>query len=95
MKTTQTVNVSVNSTYRVSMYDWRDKTRFEVYENQNDSVEIQDIDTLEMLTAVSYYVANLAKRDDKTPEIVRRLTDIQNSLNEVFCPKESEVTSES
>lgn len=95
MKTTQTVNVSVNSTYRVSMYDWRDKTRFEVYENQNDSVEIQDIDTLEMLTAVSYYVANLAKRDDKTPEIVRRLTDIQNALNDEFCPKELEVTSES
>jgi len=93
MKTTQTVNVAVNSTYRVSVRDWRGKTCVEVYENETDSVEIRDIDTEEMLTTLLYYISNLAKCDDKTPGIVRRLTDIQNTLNDLLRTKESEVTS--
>ena len=92
MKTTQTVNVSVNSTYKVSMYDWREKTRFEVYENEKDSVEIQDIDTDEMLTAVSYFVRNLARRDDLSDLQSRILHDIKNDLNDALKSKESEAT---
>jgi len=92
MQTTQSVNVSVNSTDRVVLHEWRNKMRFEVYENETDSVEIQNIDTDEMLAAVLYFIRDVARRDDLSDAQSRRLHDIKNDLNDALKSKDSEAT---
>ena len=94
MKTTQTVNVSLNSTHRVSILEWSNKARFEVYESVTDSVEIQDIDTDELLQAVYYFLRNLSLRDDKSADQTRRLNDIKDELVSALKVASEEVTSE-
>jgi hypothetical protein len=88
METKQATYVTLAATDRVSFYSWRGKTRIQIDETKTVQLEINDVDTDEILRAVAYFVRNVAGDSDRTETQTRILTDIVTSLQDVLKVKE-------
>ena len=82
MQTKQETSVSLAVTDRVSMYDWKGVTRVQFNETNDTVLEVSNVDTGEMLLAISYYVGGLAKESGKNERTDRILRDMLTSLQE-------------
>lgn len=89
MDTKQQTFVTLACTERVSLNEWRGKTRLQINETHDRILEVSEVDTEEMLRAVSYYVRNLATSTDRTEISSRILSDMLASLTEALKAKES------
>ena len=88
METKQATYVTLAATDRVSFYNWRGKTRVQIDETKTVQLEINDVDTDEILRAVAYFVRNVAGDSDRTETQTRILTDIVTSLQDALNVKE-------
>ena len=82
MQTKQETSVALVATDRVSMFDWRGKTRVQFNETPDTVLEVSNVDSEELLLAISYYVRNLAKESDNTERQQRILNDILSDLKD-------------
>lgn len=89
METKQATYVTLASTDRVSINDWRGKTRLQFNETNDRTLEVSDVDTDELLRAVSYFVRNLATSSDRTETQSRILADMLASLTTALKPQET------
>jgi hypothetical protein len=89
METKQATYVTLACTDRVSLNDWRGKTRIQINETADRTLEVSDVDTDELLRAVSYFVRNLATSSDRSETQARILADILSSLTAALNPQEN------
>lgn len=89
METKQATYVTLAATDRVSLYNWRGKTRIQIDETKTTQLEVSDVDTDEMLRAVAYFVRNIVGDSDRTETQTRILTDIMSSLQDTLKTKEA------
>lgn len=82
MQTKQETSVALVATDRVSMFDWRGQTRVQFNETPDTMLEVSNVDSGELLLAISYYVRSLAKESDITERQQRILNDILTDLKE-------------
>ena len=90
METKQATYVTLACTDRVSINDWRGKARLQFNETNDRTLEVSEVDTDELLRAVSYFVRNLATSPDRTETQSRILADMLASLTAAL--KTEEVT---
>jgi hypothetical protein len=88
MQTKTETSVELIATDRVSLFNWNGTTRVQFNETSNDVLEVTNVDTEELLLAISYFVRNLAKDSDNTERTVRILNDIAKDLKESLNTKE-------
>jgi len=88
MQTKTETSVELIATDRVSLFNWNGTTRVQFNETSNDVLEVTNVDTEELLLAVSYFVRNLAKDSDNTERTIRILNDIAKDLKESLKTKE-------
>lgn len=89
METKQATYVTLACTDRVSINDWRGKTRLQFNETSDRTLEVSEVDTEELLRAVSYFVRNLAISSDRTETQSRILNDMFASLTTALKPQET------
>ena len=75
-------SVSLIATDRVSLFNWNGVTRVQFNETSDNVLEVSNVDTDELLLAVSYFVRSLAKESGKTERQTRILNDISNELQQ-------------
>jgi hypothetical protein len=90
METKQATYVTMAATERVCFYNWKGKTRANFDETKNCQIEISDIDTDELLRAISYFVRSIAGDSDRTETQTRILNDIAKTLTDTL--KAGEIT---
>lgn len=88
MQTKTQTNVELIATDRVSLFNWNGTTRVQFNETNNDVLEVTNVDTEELLLAVSYFVRNLATDSGNTERTVRILNDIARDLTTSLKAKE-------
>lgn len=89
METKQATYVTLACTDRVSINDWRGKTRLQFNETADRTLEVSEVDTDELLRAVSYFVRNLATSSDRTETQSRILADVLASLTAALKTEEA------
>ena len=80
----------MSATEHVSLNEWRGFVRLQINETRDLTLEVSNIETDEMLRAVSYFVRNLATSSDRTETQSRILADMLASLTTAL--KTEEVT---
>jgi len=88
MRTTQTNTVTLAATNSVAMYEWKGLTRISFVEQTDQTVEINDVDSLELLRAINYYLARSFNESDRNETTTRILTDIAKTLAPLTKPTE-------
>ena len=88
MQTKTQTNVELIATDRVSLFNWNGTTRVQFNETNNDVLEVTNVDTEELLLAVSYFVRNLATDSGNTERTIRILNDIAKDLTTSLKAKE-------
>lgn len=88
MDTKQATYVTLACTDRVSLNDWRGKTRLQINETADQTLEVSEIETDEMLRAISYFVRNLATSSDRSETQGRILADMLASLTAALKTEE-------
>jgi hypothetical protein len=88
MQTKTQTNVELIATDRVSLFNWNGTTRVQFNETNNDVLEVTNVDTEELLLAVSYFVRNLATDSGNTERTIRILNDIARDLTTSLKAKE-------
>ena len=88
MQTKTQTNVELIATDRVSLFHWNGTTRVQFNETNNDVLEVTNVDTEELLLAVSYFVRNLATDSGNTERTIRILNDIAKDLTTSLKAKE-------
>jgi hypothetical protein len=88
MQTKQETFVTLACTDRVSLNEWRGKTCLQISETSDRVLEVSEIDTEELLRAVSYFIRNLATSTDRTEIASRILSNMLDSLTEALKTKE-------
>lgn len=91
METKQATYVTLACTDRVSLNDWRGKTRLQINETSDRTLEVSEIETDEMLRAISYFVRNLATSSDRSETQGRILADMLASLTAALKTEETAV----
>jgi hypothetical protein len=89
MRTTQTNTVTLVATNNVSLYEWKGLTRISICEQTDQTVEISDINTAELMRGISYYLSRSLNECDRDETITRILTEIAKNLAPLAAPKES------
>jgi len=75
-------SVSLIATDRVSLFNWKGFTRVQFNETSDSTLEVANVDSEELLLAVSYFVRDLAKDAERSDRQTRLLHDIMHSLQE-------------
>ena len=88
MQTKTETSVELIATDRVSLFNWNGTTRVQFNETNNDVLEVTNVDTEELLLAVSYFVRNLATDSGNTERTIRILNDIARDLTTSLKAKE-------
>ena len=88
MQTKTQTNVELIATDRVSLFNWNGTTRVQYNETSDDVLEVTNVDTEELLLAVSYFVRNLATDSGNTERTIRILNDIARDLTTSLKAKE-------
>jgi len=88
METAQSTHITLKVTDRVSLHEWRNLTRLDITETQGTTLEINDIDTDELLRGISFFLRNVA-HNDLTETRQRILNDIATNLTESLKNKET------
>jgi len=88
MQTKTQTNVELIATDRVSLFNWNGTTRVQFNETSDDVLEVTNVDTEELLLAVSYFVRNLATDSGNTERTIRILNDIARDLTTSLKAKE-------
>jgi len=91
METKQATYVTLACTDRVSLNDWRGRTRLQINETADRTLEVSEIETDEMLRAISYFVRNLATSSDRSETQGRILADMLASLTAALKTEEPAV----
>lgn len=90
METKQATYVTLSATEHVSLNEWRGFVRLQINETRDLTLEVSNIETDEMLRAVSYFVRNLATSSDRTDTQTRILSDMLASLTAALQPAKTE-----
>lgn len=80
METKQATYVTLAATDNVSIFSWRGKSTINLKESQLTSVEVSEIDTTELLRAVSLFVRNRCTDTDKNETDTRILRELLKSM---------------
>jgi len=87
MRSTQTNTVTLAATNNVAMYEWKGLTRISFVEQTDQIVEINDVDTMELLRAINYYLQRCYNECDRNETATRILTDIAKTLAPLTAPR--------
>lgn len=87
METKQHTFIELAATCDAGFYNWKGKTRLQIKETRETFVEINEIDTTELLRGVSYFIRSLCQDSDRNETDTRILQDMlkvmETSLKEV------------
>ena len=87
MRTTQTNTVTLAATNSVSFYEWKGLTRLSICEQADQTIEINDVDSLELLRAMNYYLQRCYNECDRNETTTRILADIAKTLAPLTAPR--------
>jgi hypothetical protein len=87
MRTTQTNTVTLAATNSVAFYEWKGLTRLSICEQTDQTIEINDVDSLELLRAMNYYLQRCYNECDRNETATRILTDIAKTLAPLTAPR--------